>query len=277
MFRKTFFGVLTILIVSSVSTVALEILSNEKIVELVDANLSDELILTLINNSESNFRTDVQSILTLKESGISEDVIQAMIEKLAAANSANAPTGNPDASPQLKVETDPSDTSTDTDDVLLTEVGVYYTADGGELVFMEPELTTWKTGGFWKRVATVGLTKGHVNGVIRGKVSHYVLQGNEDFYIYTMEGASAREYQLLDLWEKDDRREFRAVTGGIIHASGGAEENQIFFEPTRIASRTYKFELQGLDPGEYGLLPPFGMTGETTLSSGKIYTFSVGR
>jgi len=224
--------------VSSLSILALEILTNEKIIELVEAKLSDELILTLITNSEGDFKTDVRSILTLKESGVSEDVIQAMIEKSAAANSANAPSENPEATPQLEVKTGPSNISTDTGAISLPEVGAYYTKDGGELVLVEPEMVTWKTGGFWKRVATVGLTKGHVNGVVRGKVGQYVLKGDEDFYIYTMEGTSAREYQLLDLWEKDDRREFRAVTGGIVHASGGAEENLVYFEPTRIAPRT---------------------------------------
>jgi len=277
MFRKTFLGVLSILIVSSLSTFALEILTNEKIIELVEANLSDELIVTLITNSEGDFKTDVNSILSLKERGVSEDVIQAMIEKSAAGNSTNAPSENLEATPQLEVKTGPSDISTDTGVISLPEVGVYYSEEGGELVFIEPEMATWKTGGFWKRVATVGLTKGHVNGVVTGKVSEYVLKGDEDFYIYTMEGTSAREYQLLDLWEKDNRREFRAITGGIIHASGGAEENQIAFEPTRIAPRTYNFKLPGLAPGEYGLLSPSGMTGEADLTSGKIYAFSVGK
>ncbi len=128
MFRKTLFGILPILMVSSLSILALEILTNEKIIELVEANLSDELILTLITNSEGDFKTDVRSILTLKETGVSEDVIQAMIEKSAAANYTNAPSENLEATPQLEVKTGPSDISTDTGVISLPEVGAYYTA-----------------------------------------------------------------------------------------------------------------------------------------------------
>ena len=37
------------------------------------------------------------------------------------------------------------------------------------------------------------------------------------------DGTSVTEYQLLRLYEKGNRREFRAMTGGILHVCGGAE------------------------------------------------------
>jgi hypothetical protein len=50
------------------------------------------------------------------------------------------------------------------------------------------------------------------------------------FIIKTPEGTSATEYQLLQLCERENRREFRAMTGGVIHSSGGAERNALSFQ-----------------------------------------------
>ena len=82
------------------------------------------------------------------------------------------------------------------------------------------------------------------------------------------------EYQLLRLHTKENRREFRAVTGGVIHQSGGAERDSLSFEPRKIADRTWEIRLNQLSDGEYGLLPP-GISSASISASGKMYTFSV--
>jgi hypothetical protein len=92
-----------------------------------------------------------------------------------------------------------------------------------------------------------------------------------EFIIKAQEGTSATEYQLLKLDEKGNRREFRASTGGIIHASGGAEKNALEFTPEKIAPRTWRIKLADLKKGEYGFLPP-GVSSQSISSSGKIYT-----
>jgi len=84
------------------------------------------------------------------------------------------------------------------------------------------------------------------------------------------------EYQLLLLREEKDSREFRTVTGGVFHRSGGASRDAIEFEAKKIAPRTYSLALSKLKPGEYGLMPP--SSGDATGSTGrlgKLYTFHV--
>lgn len=95
-----------------------------------------------------------------------------------------------------------------------------------------------------------------------------------EFLIKTPEGTSVTEYQLLRLDQKSNRREFRAVTGGIIHASGGAERNALSFDPEKIGTRLWRIRLTHLDIGEYGFLPP-GISSPSLSASGKIYTFGV--
>ena len=97
-----------------------------------------------------------------------------------------------------------------------------------------------------------------------------------EFLIKTADGVDATDFQLVHLHDKSDAREFRTVTGGIFHASGGATRDRIAFEQTKIAKRTYKLALPGnLEPGEYAFLAP-GLTNSTVSgSTGKAYTFRI--
>jgi hypothetical protein len=153
------------------------------------------------------------------------------------------------------------------------EVGVYVILKG-RLAEVDPELVGWQNGGALKHVATLGLDKGHVNGKVMNAKSPLQLAGPVIFVIKTPEGTSATEYQLLQLYEKENRREFRAMTGGVIHSSGGAERNALSFEPEKVGDRVWRIVLKGLAKGEYGFLPP-GVCSASLSASGKMYTFGV--
>lgn len=71
------------------------------------------------------------------------------------------------------------------------EVGVcYLDPDSGQLRFIGPELASWKPCGFWKKVGTIGLTKGHLNGIVDNASSRYLSTGIGEIYIHCMEGTS---------------------------------------------------------------------------------------
>lgn len=61
-----------------------EILTNDTILELIGAGLSPDLIVTLIETSQSEFATDLPTILELKKGGVSDKVLQAMLKAVAA-------------------------------------------------------------------------------------------------------------------------------------------------------------------------------------------------
>lgn len=166
----------------------------------------------------------------------------------------------------------PPPTSADVPD----EVGVYEVRDG-KATSIEPEIVNWRTGGVIKSAVTLGLDKGHVNGTVAGPKSQIAISSSRgvEFYIRCLEGNSASEYQLLHFWEKSDRREFRSVTGGVLHASGGAEDNVIEFKFDKIAPRTYKILLPSLAAGEYGFLAPGAAASADLASRGKVYTFHI--
>jgi hypothetical protein len=152
----------------------------------------------------------------------------------------------------------------------------------GKLVAIEPEIVNWRTGGVIKNAVTLGLDKGHMNGTVSGPHSPLVVATTPlgmgaplQFYIRCLEGNSASEYQLLRFWQKGNRREFRSVTGGVLHMSGGAEDNVIAFKFEKIAPHTYKVELPAVSLGEYGFLAPGAAASADMASRGKVYTFRI--
>jgi hypothetical protein len=84
------------------------------------------------------------------------------------------------------------------------------------------------------------------------------------------------EYQLLCLRESGNSHEFRSITGGVIHSSGGAQRDQVEFEGKKVAPQTYEIVLgKDVKNGDYGFLPPGAMSSSNIASAGKMYTFHV--
>jgi hypothetical protein len=233
-------------------------LSNQDILDMVSMGLSDDVILEKIRTApETGFATDLESLKALKAAHVSDPVIRAMINpKAAATPSAPAASTTATANPDV-----PED------------IGVYVKVRG-KLVDVTPEVVGWKTGGALKSFATNGLNKGHVNGTIQGPKSALQVGSDAEFIVKCPEGTAVTEYQLLRLDMKGDRREFRSITGGIIHSSGGAEKNAEKFDYEKVAPRVFRIKLPPLKKGEFGILPP-GSTSGNVASSGKMYTFGI--
>jgi hypothetical protein len=230
-------------------------LTNQDVTDLVSLGFSDEVIIDKIRATDSaEFDTSVSALRTLKTAKVSDAVIRAMINSHTIP-----PTADALASPP-KAES-------------VREIGVYVLLKGA-ITEAQPEIVNWQTGGFIKTHASVGIVKGDVNGKIPGPRSAIQLASPVDLIVKTAEGTSVTEYQLLHLHTKDNRREFRAVTGGIIHQSGGAVRDLLSFEPRKIAERTWEIRIDHLSNGEYGLLPP-GISSASISASGKMYTFGV--
>ncbi len=61
-----------------------KILTNDDVLELLDAGLSAELIVTIIETSRSEYDTDLTTILELKKAEVPDTVLQAMVKAAAA-------------------------------------------------------------------------------------------------------------------------------------------------------------------------------------------------
>ena len=127
-----------------------------------------------------------------------------------------------------------------------------------------------------KSMFSDGIVKPDINGHIQGKTSKNVLTFPVILAVYVPEGVDIAEYQLLRLRQNSNNREFRSVTGGVVHSSGGATRDNVEFTSQKIAPRVYQVTLdQSLGKGEYGLLPPGSYTSSNMASGGKIYSISI--
>jgi len=154
------------------------------------------------------------------------------------------------------------------------DVGVYF-AHGADLKEFPVEIVNWKSGGVLKYIFTDGIVKGDLNGRIRGGESSIALSDTSsiEIFVHTLEGVSAEEYQLIRLRQHNDAREFRSVTGGVFHVSGGATRDIVPFTAQRVGPRLWRIVLMNLPTGEYGFLPPVNTA--SLAASGKIYSFQV--
>jgi hypothetical protein len=236
-------------------------LTNDSIIKMVKAGLGEDIIVSTIKSQAGTYSTSADALIALKGAGVSDKIIAAMIEK--GSGGAAAPSSAPAAA---AAPADPPPVS---------EVGVYYNK-AGKWADLSPEVVNFKTGGVLKTIGSAGIVKGDINGHLNGSHSPNQLKTPVELMVYTPEGVAVTEYQLLRLHDQKDSREFRTVTGGVLHASGGATRDVMPFENKKVAPRTYIITLPNLGAGEYGLLPP--TSGDGTGSSGrigKLYTFRI--
>lgn len=253
---------------------------NSSIIKLLKAGISDDLIVSTVNTSPGYYDTSANGLILLKRAGASDKVVAAIVVKNAHTAGEKAtifPTPTPEPTPEpvrlpLAAPVPPAIP------VEVDSIGVYYKSSSGTWQEVNAEVVNFKTGGVLKQIASVGVVKGDLNGLIGGRKSRLDLIGPATFILYVPEGRSPGEYQLLRLHDSKEGREFRSVTGGVVHVSGGAIRDTVDFTSKKLGPRVYQIVVPAeIGKGEYGFLPPLDTVSEKSMaSSGKIYTFSFG-
>lgn len=271
--------VVLMLCMSALPSPAQQEITNDSVIQMAKAGLGDALIIQSINATPSKFGTSASDIIALKQAGVSERVIGAMIAKNGAPPPATLP---PPPDPRMRLDigdqpprdplaSGPAGISLEG----VEEPGIYYKGHNGKWVFIEPELMNFRSGGALKSYSTNHIIKEDKNGHLIGPTSPLALSKSTPILIYMPAGASAIEYLLLRFRPgAQNSREFRSETGGVFHSTSGAMRDRIVFNPTRINSRMYEFTLPDeAGKGEYGILPP--NQGGNAGQGGKIFTFKI--
>lgn len=254
----------TLFLVGCLAVAAQQTMNNDSVVKMVKAGFADDLIVSTINSQPGAYDASADGLIALKSAGVSDKVVAAIVAK-GSAPAAPAMAAAPPPPPVASVRP-----------AAIDDVGAYYQDKTGAWLRFEPEIVNFKSGGVLKSIATDGLVKGDINGHIPGAHAKNILTFPVTLAVYVAEGVDIEEYQLLRLRESGNSREFRSMTGGVFHSSGGAQRDRIDFKSEKIAPRVYKITLdQALGRGEYGLLPPGSYTSSNMASGGKIYTVSI--
>lgn len=241
-------------------------LTNDSIVKMVKAQLSDDVIVTTINASPGAYDTSPDALIALKQAGVSDRVIAALVAKSTPPASGPAEPSTTDAS----VPAAPLPPGID-------NIGAYYKDSGGNWQPLPSEVVIFESGGLVKHVASAGLMKEDLNGLVGGMRSRLVVSTPITFILHVPQGRTAGDYELVRLHVVGNNRQFQSVAGGLIHASSGSLRDEIDFSSTKIGPSAYQVVLNnGLGNGEFGFLEPQDTsTPKAPASSGKIFTFAI--
>jgi hypothetical protein len=263
-------SIVNVLLVAAVVTAmparAQQGLTNADIIKMQSAGLSENIILASVNGQPAAYDTSTDGLLALKKAGVSDAVVAAMISRNAAMKSGVANPAGTNMTAPAPAGPPPG----------VDEVGVYYQDKNKAWHPVPSEIVNTKSGGVLKSIATDGIVKGDTNGHIKGAESATKLTTGSNLLIFMPETFSANDYILVKLHKNSNNREFRAMTGGVFHSSGGAAKDSVPFGAEKLAPHVYELTFGApLGRGEYGILPPGAMATSNLAASGKIYSFSI--
>jgi hypothetical protein len=247
--------------------IAQQALNNDSVIKLVNANLSDDLIVSTINASAGNYDTSAEGIIALKTAGVSDKIVAAIVAK------SSAPVPAPAVTTPVQP---PSPATADPDDPASThELGIYIFNDsapaGAKMIMLKPSFyKTNQSGSVLESMATYGIAKIKSKDMINGaRANVRITDSQPTFYFYlgyysayasrnsqtpSIEGVLApAEFVLRKFDIKKDTRE-SILTSGNMYTSTTTSDNGNFIT-TMLRPGAFKVTLNApLSPGEYGFV-----------------------
>lgn len=254
-----------------------DILTNETVATLHKKGLGASIIINKIKTSKSTFDVSTDALIKLKDDGIPDDIVSAMIE----------------SADKNKVEI------VDLNDPLSKHrSGIYHYNPNDSLKTLsriDPTVvSSGKAGGLGQAMAyqyTNGISQIKSTSVLSGPNAHKQINGKSvTFYFYFERGntqlnqvgamnwwfataSSPNEFALVKTVQKKDSRQFDTGSQNAYGASVGIEEKQkIRFSYVEVADGIFKITINGdLKPGEYCFI----YTGSTPsmYSNDKVFDF----
>jgi hypothetical protein len=261
MFRWLFTGVLVCMISTwamsePVQTPALkEVVTNQTVLDMANAKLPTELIVTKIQTSQTDFDLSTEALVKLNQAGVASDVIKAMMQKKAAVVAVDPP-----VAPTVDLN-DPDSPH---------DPGIWAFFPNGrerKMVMLEPTVySQGKSGGMFASAMTYGIAKVKWKAVVRNAHSNTkISEANPVFYFYFEEkgaglshasfgGTSTpNEFTLLKFDVKSESRETTVMKANAFGSSTGTDDKaNIGFDFEKLKPGIYKVKVKNpLPPGEY--------------------------
>jgi hypothetical protein len=248
-----------------------EVLTNDTIISLTQANMGEALVISKIKTSSCNFDLSTNAMLSLKKAEVPDAVIQVMIQ-------VSTPEANVTAT---KMSADPNNPQSPHD------AGIY-SYDGKTMVQLEPTVYSGtKTGGLFTSAMTYGIASIKMKASVRN--SHAVIRvpANGDFYFYFEQASSGlsnsagigayltgatspNEFVLLRMESKKNDREVVLSSFGAYRMSTGTQtKDAVDFTTAKVAPGVYKVSIPKLQVGEYCFF--YG----TPMTQHKLFDFGV--
>ncbi|MBK6708052.1 MAG: hypothetical protein IPG54_11470 [Sphingomonadales bacterium] len=245
-----------------------ETLNNDSVLALLDAGLGDEVVIAKIKSSPSSFDLSTDTIIALKQRGVSGPVLAAMISASAVPASTAMSIDSPDP-----LVPHPS--------------GIYL---GGIEKMTRIESTTTRqarTSGMLGAALTGGLSGMRIKAAINGPTANVRTNENRPVFYFYFDQAeqglgaaggaitSPQEFSLISFEPKKDKREAVVGSVGLGGTKAGLrDKDQRDFEVTQIKPGVYKvIPTETLIPGEYGFIS--GGVGAGANATFRVFDFGV--
>jgi len=232
-----------------------DVMTNDEVITLTKAGLSPAIIIGKIRTGKSNFDLSTDSLIKLKQSGVSDDIVSAMLEAKSGKSTA--------AAPGPAMPGDPNDP------LAKHSYGIYlYEEVEGhpKMTQLVPNVSAQnRTGGMFTSSLTYGIGKVKIKSNLPGRSAALQLKTTQPiFYFYlditsgglnTSSGvpSTPNEFAMIRFNQRSDNRE---VTIGKMNAFGGkgglSDEYVVQFTPQDMGNGIFKITPSTpLQKGEY--------------------------
>lgn len=244
------------------------ILTNKEVIEMLELGFEEDLIITKIETSRTNFNTNISELKKLKERGASSNIISAMMKQEKEA---------------------PEDER--------VQSGIYFMAHGDMIKILPSVFSASKTNTLAAGL-TYGIASAKVKSIINNKCSRNVInnelpafyffftpsdvnslngQGGLDWWFKT--ATSPNEFVLVKLIS-NDRKNNRELETGSVNIYAGSKvgidsKKAIAFSIEQVSNTEFIVSPDSpLEPGEYcffyqGAIPQGGMNNQS------VFDFSI--
>lgn len=257
-------------------------ITNSEIIELTKAGLDKSIIIQKIRASKTNFDLSTDSLIQLKQAGVADEVVGAMLKAKTGVAVGNSSAQNTQAG-------DPNDPMSP------HSFGIYlFEETGGEkkMTQMQPNVSAQnrKGGGFTAAVTPFGLGKRKTKANLPGtNASLQITDSSPSFYFYldtksgglnTASGipSTPNEFALVRFNIRSDNREITIAKENAYSAKGGlSDEYVIAFDSEDMGNGTFKITPKSpLKNGEYAFyLLNSGNSNASEAIGSKFFDFGV--
>lgn len=271
---KTLLLILSFFFIGTDTFAQSEVLTNQSVLDMIDLGFSEDVIVAKIETSDSDFDATIKALKNLKEMGVSDTIIMAIINKTKSGTE------------NVDVEGSRNEDG--------YNVGLY-TNDSGDLRKILPTVFSGSKMNTLGTALSYGLASTNISSVLNNPTSANIINTcNPEFIFFFgrpsnqqnfnnganwwfFTATSPNEFVLVKLDKKGKRRELQTGSVNIFAGTSiGIDENSIIpFEIISVDNYTFKVvAVDPLQPGEYcflyrGTVPQGGYTNQA------VFDFSI--
>jgi hypothetical protein len=283
--RKLFIvpAVIALVLAMSPAVLAQETISNDDIISLTKAGLASSVIVNKIRSAKTNFDLSTDALIKLKQSGVGDDVVGAMLEAKVGHTS-----GVSVSETSAVAAADPNDP------MAKHNYGIYlYEEKDGirKMTQVKPSVSAQnRTGGIFTSQMTYGITKVKTKANLPGPRSALQLTDTIPvFYFYlditsgglnTASGipSDPGEFTLVHFNVRSDNREVTIGKSNAFSGKGGlSDEYVVHFKAEDLGNGIFRISpSESLPKGEYGFyLVNSGNSNASAAVGAKFFDFGV--